>query len=275
MAAAVATTKRTLDKEFRGHIDVSAFKAWWPTCEYASEECANTWMRELNLAALRAKQMVDEVTKAQQEKEAAEAAAEAAHVAERQEQSRLATQPKRGLALLTRLRKAEALLQEAHTRTLRDAVRMEILAPTLALSLALALALSLSLSLSLTLTLTLSLTLTLTLTRCASSRRCRSSRQTSSWLGLGLGVTLTLTLTLTLNPNSNPNQEFSPDFIEQLSDAHLFSSPMLTSRQNGPWREVVRHKSRVLELIGELDAARLAEWRAREEGARRLVALQA
>ena len=60
---------------------------------------------------------------AQQEKEVAEAAAEAAHVAERQEQSRLATQPKRGLALLTRLRKAEALLQEAHTRTLRDAVR--------------------------------------------------------------------------------------------------------------------------------------------------------
>ena len=63
VAAAVATTKRTLDKEFRGHIDVSAFKAWWPTCEYASEECANTWMRELNLAALRAKQMVDEVAK--------------------------------------------------------------------------------------------------------------------------------------------------------------------------------------------------------------------
>ena len=69
-------------------------------------------------------------------------------------------------------------------------------------------------------------------------------------------------------------QEFSPDFIIQLSNAHRCSSPMLSSDHNGPWREVVRHKSRVLELIAELDAARSAEGNAREEGARRLVTLQ-
>ena len=109
VAAAVTLTKRTLDREFRGHIDVSAFKAWWPTCEYASGECANTWMRELNLGALRAQQMADELTSVQQEKEAAAAAAEVARVAERHEQSRLATQPKRGLALLTTLTLATTL----------------------------------------------------------------------------------------------------------------------------------------------------------------------
>ena len=68
-------------------------------------------------------QMVDELTKVQEEKEAVERVEEAERVASREKQSRSLQHPKRGLALLTKLRTAEAELQEAHTRTLRDAVR--------------------------------------------------------------------------------------------------------------------------------------------------------
>ena len=81
-------------------------------------------MRELNLAALRAKQMVAELSAVQAAKEAAERTAEAARAAARQQRARQLQQPRRGKALLERLQKAEARLQDAHTRTLRDAVRV-------------------------------------------------------------------------------------------------------------------------------------------------------
>ena len=64
VAAAVTTTKRALDPGLLGHIKVSAFKAWWPNCKYASGACVNTWMRDLNLTAMRAKQAATMCTRA-------------------------------------------------------------------------------------------------------------------------------------------------------------------------------------------------------------------
>ena len=122
ITAAVNATKKALDPSLRGHIEVGAFVDWWPSSKFATAQYENGWMRELNIEAMRT-QLMSEVLQRQAEQEQAHAAAQAAaaHAAAARQQ-RLASQPKRVQAVLVRLRKAEAAVQDAHAVALREAL---------------------------------------------------------------------------------------------------------------------------------------------------------
>ena len=122
ITAAVNATKKALDPSLRGHIEVGAFVDWWPSSKFATAQYENAWMRELNLEAMRT-QLMSEVIQRQVEQEQAQAAAQAAQAqAAAAKQQRLASQPKRVQAVLVRLRKAEAAVQDAHAVALREAL---------------------------------------------------------------------------------------------------------------------------------------------------------
>jgi len=122
MPAALSATKKALDPNLRGHIEVGAFVEWWPHTRFATSQYENAWMKELNMEAMRT-QLMSEVLQKQVEQEAAQAAAEAAAAqAAKDKQQRLASQPKRIQMVLGRLRKAEAAVQDAHSLALREAL---------------------------------------------------------------------------------------------------------------------------------------------------------
>ena len=39
---------KALDPNLRGHIEVAAFVEWWPTSRFATPQCENGWMKEIN-----------------------------------------------------------------------------------------------------------------------------------------------------------------------------------------------------------------------------------
>ena len=121
MAAAVAATKKALDPNLRGHIEVAAFVEWWPTSKFATPACENTWIKELNAEALRTQLMSDALHR--QVEAQAEAQARAAAEAEAEEARRCASVAAEARAARPRpVRRAEAAVQEAHSGALREAL---------------------------------------------------------------------------------------------------------------------------------------------------------
>ena len=122
MQSAVAATRKALDPNLSGHIQVAAFVDWWPTSKFATPACENNWMKELNAEALRTRLMADALHRQAEAQQAAEAAHAAEVERQRKVAERQASQPKRVQQVLARLRRAEAAMQEAHSAALREAL---------------------------------------------------------------------------------------------------------------------------------------------------------
>ena len=122
MQAAVNATKKALDPNLTGHIEVSAFVEWWPTTRFASAACENAWMRELNTEALRTRLMSEALHRQLEAQNALEQKAIEEAREQRRQKEHLASQPKRVQAVLGRLRRAEAAVQEVHSHAMREAL---------------------------------------------------------------------------------------------------------------------------------------------------------
>ena len=91
-----------LDPNLSGHIDVDMLEEWWPHTKFAAPDFENVWMKQIHLETLRSKIAMETMERVFQEQadEARVAAKQAA--VESEKQQRLALQPKRGAALLSR-----------------------------------------------------------------------------------------------------------------------------------------------------------------------------
>ena len=122
MQAAVNATKKALDPNLRGHIEVGAFVEWWPTSRFATPACENGWMKELNAEALRTRLMAEALHRQVEAQNALEAKANEEAAAAKRARDLQQTQPKRVQQVLGRLRKAEAAVQEVHSAAMREAL---------------------------------------------------------------------------------------------------------------------------------------------------------
>ena len=120
LPAAVAATKKALDPNLRGHIDIEAFEEWWHSSKYAAPEYENTWAKKVHIESLRSKLAAEAMSRyleaQERERQRQATLAEALY----DQQNKLASQPKRGQALIKRLRKVEKDVDAVHSTAMHE-----------------------------------------------------------------------------------------------------------------------------------------------------------